>query len=410
MVGGSVFRIGRIAVVLASTIGLCVAGTGTAGADASTTVAAFGMVISVNGSTAAGSCGVAGVTGTYTVMRRNTAQTVIDVAPSTGFVGRGLTSPTFANVCVGEMVSATGTVSGSAFNATDVMIWSPVPPSAVVAFGMVISVDGSTAPGACGSAGTSETYTVMRRRNTAQTVVDVAPSTGFYGRGLISPTFANVCVGEVAGATGAVSEGIFTATDVTIWSSRPPRIGWGAFGIVVSVNGSTDPGVCGVAGAAGTFTVMRRNTSQRVIDVSATTKYRERGGTSPSFADVCVNATIDARVRRFAGALVAHAVRIWSRPAMVPVVAFGMVTSVNGSTATGACGTSGMSGTFTVMQRNTSQTVIDVTAATKYREHDVSSPSFANVCVNEPVSAAGTVTEGTFNANGVQIWSPPATS
>ena len=70
------------------------------------------------------------------------------------FSSRTVASPTFANVCVDEMVGATGFRSGRVITATDVMIWSTVPDD-FAAFGMVISVerlhrDGRLRHGRCG--------------------------------------------------------------------------------------------------------------------------------------------------------------------------------------------------------------------------------------------------------------------
>ena len=182
----------------------------------------------------------------------------------------------------------------------------------------------------------------------------------------------------------------------------------GAFGMVVSVNGSTAAGACGVAGAAGTYTIASGHHEQTVVDVTETTTFSGRGLSSPSFANVCVNEAAGARGTVSDGVLTATSVRIWSRPSKSPVSAFGLVTSVNGSTTAGACGVAGQPGTFTITSRDSSQTVVNVTATTKFRERDVSSPSFAGVCVNTTVRAAGTTSNGELNADGVQIWSSPA--
>ncbi|MGO9874349.1 MAG: hypothetical protein ACLPVY_11170 [Acidimicrobiia bacterium] len=381
---------------------------------------AFGLVGSVNGSTATGACGDAGMSGTFTVTGhegRNSSQTTVDVTATTTFTEHGASTPTFANVCVGEMVGATGTTSSGAVQAATVTIWSPMPPPPpAVAFGLVGSVNGSTATGACGDAGMPGTFTVTGHegRNSSQTTVDVTATTTFTEHGASTPTFVNVCVGEMVGATSTTSSGALQATNVTIWSPKPPKTGFATFGMVISVNGSTTAGTCGVAGTSGTFTLIghnrHHNNSQTVVNVTATTTFTEHAVSAPTFANVCVNGTAGAQGTVSAGALQATTVKIWSPPAIPPSTAFGMVISVNGSTTAGACGVAGMSGTFTVMGRNSTQTVIHVNATTTFTERAMSTPSFANVCANTTAVATGTTANNTLNANSVQIWSSPATS
>jgi len=68
--------------------------------------------------------------------------------------------------------------------------------------------------------------------------------------------------------------GLCAATALPAGAKTPPHRGpVKAYGMIVAVNGSTADGVCGVAGAAGTFTLLGRNTSQTVIHVSAGTHY-----------------------------------------------------------------------------------------------------------------------------------------
>ena len=65
-------------------------------------------------------------------------------------------------------------------------------------------------------------------------------------------------------------------------------------GTVSSVNGSTTPGLCGRAGTGGDFT-LPTNSSTYTVDVGATsTTFKEKGVTSPSFANVCVGDTVRA--------------------------------------------------------------------------------------------------------------------
>jgi hypothetical protein len=401
-----VVRISRVVALVALALGSCVAGVGPAGAGPRT-VKAFGLVTSVNGSTVDGACGVAGTSGIFTIVSRNTSQTTIAVTSSTKFTGRRLSSPTFANVCVNESVGSTGTVVGGAFDASLVKIWSPKVPRTGSAFGLVTSVNGSTTTGICGAAGSSGTFTLMNPRR-AQATINVTSSTVFFERGASAPTFANVCVNEMVGATGTASAGSIAATDVMIWSLVPTD--FNAFGLVSSVNGSTAAGACGVAGTSGMFTVVRgRNAIQTTIDVTPATTFKENEVASPSFANVCVGEAAGAHGSFSGGVLNATRVHIWSPPEQPPATAFGLVISVNGSSASGACGVAGTAGTFTVIRRNASQAVIDVTSTTKFRDRGVTSPSFADLCVNETARAVGTLSAAVLNANVVHIFAAPPT-
>ncbi len=367
------------------------------------TVKVYGVVMAVNGSTADGACGTAGSTGTFKVLSRNTSRTLVRVTSSTRFSARSITNPTFANVCVDALLTAIGYVRNGRFIAAQVKIWSPKPPPTVSVFGIVVSVNGSTVDGACGTLGGNGTFTVMNR-NSVNKVVNVDTSTVYYSKVVPSPTFANVCVDEMVGATGTRTGGSIAATDVMIWSTVPDD--FSSFGMVISVNGSSANGACGVAGTSGTFTVLRRNGSQAVVNVSPTTTFLMKVVTSPSFANVCVNAMVGAHGPVSGGVLNADRVRIFARPGFPPVSVFGMVLSVNGSTATGACGTSGGTGTFTIIKRNASKSIVDVTTAAKFRPQGM---SFANVCVNGMVGAAGVMSGTDLQASVVRIHAAPGT-
>jgi hypothetical protein len=180
-----------------------------------------------------------------------------------------------------------------------------------------------------------------------------------------------------------------------------------AFGMVVSVNGSGATGACGTAGAAGTFTVLRRNAKHTVVNVSPTTTFQMKDVASPSFANVCVNAMVGSHGSVSSGGVLnAGRVRVFARPGFPPVSVFGMVLSVNGSTAPGACGTAGGTGTFTIVKRNAAKAVVDVTTDTKFRPKGM---TFANVCVNGTVGAAGVMSGSDLVASVVRVHAAPGT-
>src|SRR5262249_16171956 len=107
--GSAMLRVTRAVAVVVLVSGLCASAALPASAT-SGAVDAYGMVVAVNGSTADGACGVAGAAGTFTLLGRNTSQTVIHVSPDTTFFARNISSPTFANVCVNGMAGAQGQV------------------------------------------------------------------------------------------------------------------------------------------------------------------------------------------------------------------------------------------------------------------------------------------------------------
>jgi hypothetical protein len=368
------------------------------------TVKSYGLVVAVNHSSADGACGVAGASGTFRLVSRNTSRTTVHVNDNTRFSSRTISSPTFANVCVDAMVGVTGHVRNGRFIATRVRIWSPKPPPTVSVFGMVVSVNGSSADGACGTLGGNGTFTVMNR-NAALRVVNVDTSTVFVSRVVTSPTLANVCVDEMVGATGTRTGGAIAATDVMIWSTVPDD--FSAFGMVISVNGSTATGACGTAGTSGTFTVLRRNGRTTVVNVSPTTTFVMNDVASPSFANVCNYAMVGSHGAVTSGGLNATRVRIFARPGFPPAAAFGMVLSVNGSTAAGACGTSGGTGSFTIIKRNASRTNVVVTASTRFRPKGTT--SFASVCVNGTVGTTGVWSGTDLVASVVRIHAAPGT-
>ena len=98
------------------------------------------------------------------------------VSANTHYFGRNLSSPTFANVCVNGLAGAQGRVNNGVFNANQVKIWAPKPPPVVSQFGIVVSVNGSTADGARGALGGNGTFTLMNR-DAAPKVVNVTTST-----------------------------------------------------------------------------------------------------------------------------------------------------------------------------------------------------------------------------------------
>jgi hypothetical protein len=158
-----------------------------------------------------------------------------------------------------------------------------------------------------------------------------------------------------------------------------------AFGTVTSVG-------------ADTFTLTTHKGSTVTVNVTSATTYRDHDVKSPSFANVTKGEMVAVFGADTSGTVVAtsvgirgtggdwnHGDRSGSRPA-----AFGKVASVGQST-------------FTVTTREGSKVTVNVTSATTYRDHDVTSPSFANIETGESVAVFGTETSGTVAATSVEI-------
>ena len=143
------------------------------------------------------------------------------------------------------------------------------------------------------------------------------------------------------------------------------------------------------------------------MNVSPTTTFQMKDVASPSFANVCDYSMAGSHGAVTSGGLNATRVRIFARPGFPPASAFGMVLSVNGSTAAGACGTNGGTGTFTIIKRNASKTNVVVTTATRFRPKGTT--SFANVCVNGMVGAHGVWSGTDLVANVVRVHAAPGT-
>jgi hypothetical protein len=181
----------------------------------------FGTVAAVNGSSTAGACGVADSAGTFTLTAVHGTTDTVDVSTTSTFSEHGVTSPSFANVCLGEKVGAVGTISSSTVTATGVFIAPPPMPKPQGVFGTVASVNGSAAAGACGVADSAGTFTLTAVPGTTDTV-DVSTTTKFGPHGVTTPSFANVCVGVKVGAIGTISSSTVTAAAVFVIVGRTP--------------------------------------------------------------------------------------------------------------------------------------------------------------------------------------------
>ena len=78
----------------------------------------FGTVASVNGVTTPGTCGTSGASGSFTLTGWKNTTFTVNVDGTTKFFAPGVTDPSFANICVGAKVGATGDVTDMTVAAT----------------------------------------------------------------------------------------------------------------------------------------------------------------------------------------------------------------------------------------------------------------------------------------------------
>jgi len=143
------------------------------------------------------------------------ASYIVDVTRNTAFAEKGVTAPSFADVCVGAHVGVAGPVSNSdVVSATSVTV---TPPRAKKVSGTVASVNGSTR---CGAAGESGTFTVTSH-NTTYTMKVQPTATTFKEHGVRAPSFGTVCAGDKVRTIDSVSgSNNLTATQVIVIPSK----------------------------------------------------------------------------------------------------------------------------------------------------------------------------------------------
>ncbi|MGC2192585.1 MAG: hypothetical protein WA751_09660 [Candidatus Dormiibacterota bacterium] len=243
----------------------------------------MGQVQSVNGSTGAQSCETHGTAGTLTLLLRNGTTETVEVSSATALSESGKSSPSLADICVGDWLTTSGTSSGSVLAASKLSVATPG------SFGAVESVDGAAAPGSCGATAGSGSFTVQGWGASPPTwTVRVGSGTTFYQRGTSSATFANLCVGDWAAASGTVTgPDALSASRVGITT---PRL----LGEVQSVDGTATAGTCGSARSTGSFDQGGRGHTTWTVKVTSSTTFIQPSASSASFASVCVGDSVAA--------------------------------------------------------------------------------------------------------------------
>lgn len=183
-----------------------------ASACAVSLVAAVGLGVGLAGPAAAATTHrvVTGIvesvtTGSFTV-KSGAATITVDVTSSTRYFDHGVSSPTIANVTIGERVKVRGREAGTnTVDASRVRVLQAVP----IATGTVHSV-------------TTSSFTITK--GTATITVNVSSTTRYLDHGVSSPTAANVTTGEHVEVWGsAAGTNAVQASEVRVLPARPRR-------------------------------------------------------------------------------------------------------------------------------------------------------------------------------------------
>jgi hypothetical protein len=352
------------------------------------------VVTSVNGVSTAGTCGVADSSGTFTIVGEDLVILTVDVSTTTTFIDAADATPSLADVCVAQHVGVTGTNAAGTVTANAVTV---LPPKPVSAEGVVTSVNGIATAGTCGVQDTSGAFSFVGRRLHIVTA-EVSSATVFSDAADATPSFGDLCVADHVKIVGTVLAGVLSATTVLVVAPKADRTA----GIVTSVNGSAASGACGVAGAAGVFTLEPgRHQRQVTIEVATTTQFSDASDPTPSFADICVANRVNALGTFASGALAATSV------AVVPPNTgrdTGLVTSVNGSSVAGSCGVAASSGAFSLVGNwRRGIVTVEVSTTTKFFDAADASASFADICVGGHVGVLGTLSSKILTASDVAV-------
>ena len=160
---------------------------------------------------------------TFTLTTQDKTTVTVNVSSTTTYRDPSVTSPTLANVTVGEHVAVFGTDTSNVVTATSVAIGDPHsggpggpggPGSPPAAMGTVASVGDNT-------------FTLTTQDKTTVTV-NVSSATTYRDPSVTSPTLANVTVGEHVAVFGTDTSNVVTATSVAI--GDPPSGGRGGPG------------------------------------------------------------------------------------------------------------------------------------------------------------------------------------
>jgi hypothetical protein len=150
--------------------------------------------------------------------------------------------------------------------------------------------------------------------------------------------------------------------------------------------------------------VQEHNGTTVTVDVGPTTTYKDRGVTSPTFANITKGEKVTVEGTTSSGIVSASSVFVGSGATGrdqgpgrgprhgTPPAAAGAVESVG-------------TGTFTVQEHNGTTVTVDVGPTTTYKDRSVKSPTFANITKGEMVIVEGTTSGSVVTASSVFIGS-----
>jgi hypothetical protein len=297
-----------------------------------------------------------------------TTETIDVLSSSTTYVERGMPSASLADVASGDLVAVFGTVSGSTVTASEVVI--AVPRGA--AHGETPAVAGIVQ-----GTPSSDSFTIETRGGTSETV-DVSDATVYCERGVPSASLTNVAAGDLVAVFGTVSGSTVTASLVVIHSDF--HHGFAVAGVVQGTPGSTS------------FTIQTRGGVSDTIDVSASTKYYERGVGSVSLSDVASGDHVGVFGTISGTTVTANAVLIAAPPA------------TSGSfVAAGTVQTTPTADSFVIETWGHVQLTVEVSGSTTYVEHGSTAASLTDVAITDDVAVFGTISGSTVTATQIVI-------
>ena len=273
--------------------------------------------------------------------------------------------------------------------------------------GSVTAVNGDTTPGACGTAGSTGAFTLTTNGATPSVhTVDITSATSFVQKKVAAPTFANVCVGYDATAIGVQTGFVVAASGVSIHVPKSTHV----FGTVTDIGGVSTAGTCGTAQTSGTFSLSTLVSGSQVVTtvfVTPSTKFNVSHVGTSTFAGLCVGSYAQAEGLTVGGTVLASSVQVKIPKPPTPVHVKGMVSSVNGTSTAGTCGTAATAGSFVITWTDRTSTVVNttvvVTAATPFAGKG-SVTSFADVCVGAKSSVVGNNSSGALDAVSVATY------
>jgi hypothetical protein len=218
-------------------LGLAVGGGAVAGATTSSSTAPSGTSTHPGGRPFGGSppvdVGTVKSVGTdsFTLTTSGGTVVTVDVGTSTTYRDRGVTSPTIADLKVGDHVAVFGTDTSDTVTATSVAIGDLGGPGGPGGPGGSGTGPGGSPPAAVGTvkAVGTDSFTLTTSGGTVVTV-DVGTSTTYRDPGVTSATFADVKVGDHVAVFGTDTSNTVTATSVGVGDFPGGRGGPGGGG------------------------------------------------------------------------------------------------------------------------------------------------------------------------------------